>query len=136
MGDVVEDGHVSDQWQFFFDAAQNLLDTLPIMATPGNHDCASYDRDFVQYKARFNYTSLNKPDGLSPAADGTVYSFEYGDALFISLNSFASSADNNIQWRFLEDEAKKTSKAWKIVYFHVPPYDPGASHYSYRQCDR
>ncbi|MFJ7729137.1 metallophosphoesterase [Neobacillus sp. NPDC097160] len=130
MGDVVEDGHVSDQWQLFFDAAQNLLDKLPIMATPGNHDGASYDRDFVQYKARFNHTSLHKPDGLSSAADGTVYSFEYGDALFISLNSFASSTDKDIQWEFLEKESANTSKAWKIVYFHVPPYDPGASHYN------
>ena len=25
LGDVVEDAHVSDQWQYFFDAAQNLL---------------------------------------------------------------------------------------------------------------
>ncbi|MFD0681135.1 MULTISPECIES: metallophosphoesterase [unclassified Paenibacillus] len=129
MGDVVEDGHVSDQWQYFFDAAQNLLDTLPIMATPGNHDGASYDRDFIQYKARLNHTSLRKPNGLSSAGDGTVYSFEYGDALFISLNSFASSADNTIQWKFLADEAAVTSKKWKIVYLHVPPYDPGSSHY-------
>lgn len=129
MGDVVEDGHVSDEWQYFFDAAQNLLSTLPIMATPGNHDGYSYDRDFVQYKSRFNYTSLRKPSGLSSTADGTVYSFEYGDALFISLNSFASSADNAIQWDFLANEAATTSKKWKIAYFHVAPYDPGASHY-------
>ena len=37
-GDLVEDASVSDQWQYFFDASQNLLNTLPIMATPGNHD--------------------------------------------------------------------------------------------------
>ena len=76
-----------------------------------------------------NHTSLNKPEGLSPAADGTVYSYEYGDALFISLNSYASNADDEIQWKFLADEAEKTSKTWKIAYFHVPPYDPGHSHY-------
>ncbi|WP_127581799.1 metallophosphoesterase [Paenibacillus koleovorans] len=130
MGDVVEDGHKSDEWQYFFDAAQNLLNTLPIMATPGNHDGASYDRDFVQYKSRFNYKSLRKPSGLSSVTEGTVYSFEYGDALFVSLNSFASSADNAIQWDFLANETATTSKQWKIVYFHVAPYDPGASHYS------
>ena len=90
---------------------------------------ASYDKDFVQYKSRFNHSSLKKPEGLSPAAEGTVYSFEYGDALFISLNSYASTADKEIQWKFLEDEAAATSKAWKIVYLHAPPYDPGASHY-------
>lgn len=129
MGDVVEDGNVSDEWQYFFDAAQNLLDTLPIMATPGNHDGASYDRDFVQYKSRFDYTTLRKPSGLSSTTNGTVYSFEYGDALFISLNSFAPSADNTIQWEFLANEVATTTKKWKIVYLHVSPYDPGASHY-------
>lgn len=128
-GDVVEDASYSDHWQYFFDAAQNLLNTLPIMATPGNHDSTSYDSNFVQYKARFDYSSLRKPSGLSPAADGTVYSFEYGDALFVSLNSFAFSADDNIQWQFLADETARTSKTWKIVNIHVSPYDPGASHY-------
>ncbi|WP_230503491.1 metallophosphoesterase [Sutcliffiella rhizosphaerae] len=129
-GDVVEDGHFSDQWQMFFDAAQNLSDTLPFMVTPGNHDGASYDRDLVQYRARLNHTSLNKPEGLTPAADGTVYSYEYGDALFISLNSYASKEDDTIQWDFLEKEVKNTSKVWKIAYFHVPPYNPGHSHYN------
>ena len=35
MGDLVEDAHVSDQWQYFFDASQNLFKTTPVMATPG-----------------------------------------------------------------------------------------------------
>ncbi|GBG06942.1 hypothetical protein PAT3040_01484 [Paenibacillus agaridevorans] len=130
-GDIVEDGNSSYEWQYFFDAAQNLLDTMPIVATPGNHDGYAYDRDFIQYKARFDYSSLKKPDGLSEASQGTVYSFEYGDALFISLNSYAvTSEDRKIQWDFLAEEANNTSKAWKIVYFHAPPYDPGASHYA------
>jgi len=128
-GDVVEDASFSDHWQFFFDEAQHLLDSLPIMATPGNHDGASYDRNFEQYNARFNYSSLRQPSGLSPAAAGTVYAFEYGDALIISLNSNVSTADNNIQYQFLAEEAAATSKAWKIVNIHASPYDPGASHY-------
>ena len=49
--------------------------------------------------------------------------------MFISINSYASSADNEIQWKFLADETAATDKAWKIVYLHTPPYDPGASHY-------
>ncbi|MFC4306699.1 S-layer homology domain-containing protein [Cohnella boryungensis] len=128
-GDVVEDASFSDHWQYFFDASQNLLSTLPIMATPGNHDGASYDKNFVQYNARFNYSSLKQPSGLSPAAAGTVYSFEYGDALFIILNSNVSSADNNIQFNFMAAEAAASTKAWKIVNIHASPYDPGASHY-------
>ena len=58
LGDLVEDAHVSDQWQYFFDASQNLFNTLPVMATPGNHDGYDRDRDFVQYRARVNHTSF------------------------------------------------------------------------------
>ncbi|WP_130605119.1 S-layer homology domain-containing protein [Cohnella abietis] len=129
-GDIVEDASYSDYWQYFFDAADNLLSTLPIMATPGNHDSATYDQNLVQINARFNYSSLRQPSGLSPAAAGTVYSFEYGDALFISLNSNASTADNNIQYKFLADETAATTKAWKILNMHAGPYDPGSSHYT------
>jgi len=129
-GDIVEDASYSDYWQYFFDAAQNLLSTMPIISTPGNHDGASvYDSNFVQYKARFNYSSLQQPIGLSPAAAGTVFSFEYGDALFIVLNSNASTADNNIQFQFMHDVSTATTKKWKIVNIHASPYDPGASHY-------
>jgi predicted phosphodiesterase len=127
-GDVVDDASKSDLYQYFFDSAQNLLSTLPIMASPGNHDGTSYDEFNVQFKARFNYSSLHKPDGLT-TADGTIYSFEYGDALFICLNSYASSNDDAIQWQFLENECAATTKAWKIVYFHNAAYDPGSSHY-------
>ena len=101
-----------------------------MMVTPGNHDGYQRDRNFVQYKSRINHTSLNKPDGLSEGSDGTVYSFEYGDALFISLNTYAVlSEDKNIQWDFLKEEAAATDKAWKII-LHRPPYDPGTSHFT------
>ncbi|WP_171638177.1 S-layer homology domain-containing protein [Paenibacillus plantarum] len=130
-GDVVEDASFSDHWQYFFDAAQNLSSTMPIMATPGNHDNSIYDQDSAQYTNRFNYSSLQRPSGLSAAAVGTVYSFEYGDALFISLNSFGlNPSDDAVQWKFLADEAAASTKQWKIVDLHASPYDPGASHYA------
>ncbi|WP_171683458.1 S-layer homology domain-containing protein [Paenibacillus planticolens] len=130
-GDVVEDASYSDWWQYFFDAAQNLTSSIPIMATPGNHDNTIYDKYSTMYNSRFNYSSLRKPSGLSAAAEGTVYSFEYGDALFITLNSFpATSSDDDIQWRFLAEETAASTKQWKIVNLHASPYDPGSSHYA------
>ena len=128
-GDVVEDASYSDYWQYFFDAAQNLLSVMPIMATPGNHDAGKYDTTMEQFRARFDYTSLTAPEGLSKAGQGTVYSFEYGDALIICLNSYLSGEDEALQWKFLEQQCAATNKAWKIVYYHAATYDPGASHY-------
>lgn len=128
-GDVVEDASYSDYWQYFFDAAQNLLSVMPIMATPGNHDAGKYDTTMEQFRARFNYTSLTAPEGLSEAGKGTVYAFEYGDALIICLNSYLSDEDEALQWEFLKQQCAATDKAWKIVYYHAATYDPGASHY-------
>lgn len=129
-GDIVEDASYSDYWQYFFDAAGDLLKAMPFMATPGNHDSNSYDTNAVQFRARFNYNNLTAPEGLSDAAKGTVYSFEYGDALFLCLNSYlADENDEALQWQFLKDQCASTDKAWKIVYYHEAVYDPGSSHY-------
>ncbi len=107
---------------------------MPVMATPGNHDAGKYDRDQVHFKSRFNYTNLDAPN-VSNAAKGTVYSFEYGDALFVSLNSYLSDSDDTIQWQFLSDKASSTTKSWKIVFFHQATYDPGSSHYQLDNVD-
>ena len=128
-GDVVEDASYSDYWQYFFDAAEDLLRVMPIMATPGNHDSGKYDTTMEQFRARFDYTSLTAPEGLSEVGKGTVYSFEYGNALIICLNSYLSEEDDALQWEFLADQCASTGKAWKIVYYHEAIYDPGASHY-------
>lgn len=128
-GDVVEDASYSDYWQYFFDAAEDLLRVMPIMATPGNHDAGSYDTAMEQFRARFDYTGLTAPEGLSEAGKGTVYAFEYGDALIICLNSYLPEKDDALQWKFLEEQCASTDKAWKIVYYHEATYDPGASHY-------
>lgn len=128
-GDVVEDASYSDYWQYFFDAAQDLLCEMPVLATPGNHDSGSYDTQLEQFRSRFDYSQLTHPDGLSEAAQGTVYSFEYGDALFVCLNSYADGRDAEIQDQFLQDQCHSTDKMWKIVFYHEATYDPGASHY-------
>lgn|GEM_PF-2016751 len=130
-GDLVEDGYSSDQWQWFFEAAQPLLDSMPIMAVPGNHDGGSHDKNTVNYNARLNYDALTAPEGLSDETEGTVYSFTYGDAQFVALNTNAGGEDDEIQYQFLKEQMDNTDKAWKIVIMHVPAYDPGSSHYSF-----
>ena len=130
-GDLVEDGYSSDQWQYFYEAAQPLLDTMPIMAVPGNHDGGSHDENTVNYNARLNYDTLTAPEGLSDETEGTVYSFTYGDVQFVALNTNAGGDDDEIQYRFLQEQMDNTDKAWKIVIMHEPAYDPGSSHYSF-----
>lgn len=129
-GDIVEDGNVSVQWEWFFEAAKNLLCSIPMMTTPGNHESGHHDKNLVNFKAHTNFETLTAPEGLSENVKGTVYSFEYGNALFICLNTAAGSADDKIQFDFLRQQVEQTNKKWKIVFMHIPPYDPGKNHYS------
>lgn len=129
-GDMVEDGNVSVQWEWFFEAAERLTSSMPMMTTPGNHEGGHHDRNLVNYKAHTNFDTLTAPEGLSEKTQGTIYSFEYGDALFVCLNTDAGSDDNRIQLQFLADQTARTDKTWKIVFMHVPPYDPGNNHYN------
>lgn len=129
-GDLVEDGNVSVQWEWFFKAAKSLTSSMPMMTTPGNHEGSHHDENLVNFKAHTNFDALTAPDGLSGETQGTIYSFEYGDALFVCLNTDASGNDNQIQFEFLADQTASTDKTWKIVFMHVPPYDPGNNHYS------
>ena len=128
-GDLVEDGYSSNEWQYFYEAAAPLTDRMPLMASIGNHDGLGVDIYNTQYRARMDFTTLEAPEGLSKEAEGTVYAYEYGDALFICLNSYAPEPDQAVQKQFLLDQAAKTEKRWKIVFNPHSIYDPGASHY-------
>lgn len=58
----------------------SVFRSLPIAATIGNHDMAGAD-----YSAHFN--NPNSEDKLGSTAAGSDFYFNYGDVLFISLNS-------------------------------------------------
>ena len=58
----------------------SVFRSLPIAATIGNHDMNGSD-----YSAHFN--NPNSGENLGQTAAGSDFYFNYGDALFISLNS-------------------------------------------------
>ncbi|MCW5979352.1 MAG: metallophosphoesterase [Bryobacteraceae bacterium] len=93
---------------------------LPVFPTPGNHDYL--DDDGASYRAGMVF-----PDSGVPAADhGRYYSFNWGDAHFVSLDSNrlpTRYADRMLEW--LDRDLANTRKFWKIVYFHHTPYPTG-----------
>ena len=102
--------------------------SMPHFMTPGNHE---YD---VQWHGGFRVDRSHKARLLSTinplnynAADGddeTYYSFEWGDALFISLNSefegYIEPEGHSFQWA--ENVLKNSDAIWKIVFLHRPLY--------------
>lgn len=131
VGDLVDVGQDYSQWKAWFNAAQGIIDTIPIMPVVGNHETYTPERKFslpVFFTSQFKLPS-NGPDGLN----GQVYSFDYGDAHFIILDSQAGEEKSYIpdmiekQKNWLENDLAGTNKKWKLVFVHRPPYNNKAS---------
>ena len=106
VGDGV-DTDSSSEWNEFQEDISSL--NKPYMLTPGNHEAFSGNLN--------NY--------ISKYGSGT-YSFEYGNSLFISLNSAIGesiSSSDPTQFDYLDRILQKTSRQNIFVYTHVPAKD-------------
>ncbi|MBR1564742.1 MAG: metallophosphoesterase family protein [Paludibacteraceae bacterium] len=83
-GDFVEDGGGANsewEWERWFEEALNpVIMQMPIVPTDGNHD----DSPNINYTYHFNTDNeFNREYTNKPQFEGIVYSFVYGDALFL-----------------------------------------------------
>lgn len=123
-GDQVDAGALEYQWLDFFGKPQDLLMNLPIMGAIGNHE-GPYNNNFYHH---FNYPN----DAIkNPLPKGSIYSFDYGDAHFMVLNTMdmgwddrqRDSFEQQIEW--LKKEVAQTNKKWKVVMMHKAIYSVG-----------
>jgi hypothetical protein len=100
-----------------------VMNSVPFFPTPGNHD---YMTDGAAA-----YVALHSvPQQTVPAGDrGRYYSFDWGNAHFVSLDSNTSleqaiaGTGSMLEW--LENDLRSTQQFWRIVFFHHPPYAAG-----------
>ena len=150
-GDVVELGGIKKLWNGYFKALGEYGTSTPLFATIGNHDTwitatGNYPANDgnLYFDYHFNHPNnggtaaldMSKLEGISDPnihylaqnADETVYSFNYGDVHFISLNS--GSFDNyndsallraQYDWLKADLEANKNAK-WTVIFQHQPVY--------------
>jgi 3',5'-cyclic AMP phosphodiesterase CpdA len=113
-GDLVENGEDNSLWPIYFDIEKDLLRQLAFFPVLGNHERNARDfYDFFQ--------------AMTP-----YYSFDWGNAHFMVLNSdIASSAVNKPardafwaeQSKWLEDELVASQKSeYRVVVAHHPPF--------------
>ena len=133
VGDLVDVGQDYSHWNRWFDAAEGVADTIAVMPITGNHENYTPERRFslpVFFTDQFKLPP-NGPAGLV----GQVYSFDYGDAHFVMLDSQEGEQREfipdmlSIQRAWLEQDLGGTNKKWKIVFVHRPLYNnkPGAT---------
>jgi hypothetical protein len=88
-GDHVESaGAQSSEWEWeqWFERMQHLWLHLPIVPAQGNHDTSPFSNLFHHFNTDNSYNLQQTSDDAKTAIGGTVYSFVYGDALFMVIN--------------------------------------------------
>jgi hypothetical protein len=123
-GDEVDAGSLESQWLDYFGKTQDMLMKLPLMAAVGNHEGPYNDN----YYYHFNYPNDSIKNPLPP---GSVYSYDYGDAHIMVLNTMDIGWDDRqkesfkqqVEW--LKKEVAETDKKWKVVAFHKAIYSLG-----------
>ncbi len=96
----------------YFDIYAETLSRSVIYPTVGNHDLD--DGGTVYFR------SFHLPDG-SPGGE-RYYSFEYGDALFLILDSNQGMGVETAQYTWIEEQLAGSERLWKIVSLHHPLY--------------
>lgn len=127
-GDLVSSsGSKNSEWEYeqFFLTQQDIWNTTPLAPVMGNHDSS----DIRNFTRHFN-TTITDFDKNMAKVPGSVYSFEYGDALFMAMNfedcTNTAYLDSLKNWMIHQVELHPKVK-WRIAFFHKPIYT-GAKH--------
>lgn len=108
-GDLTPFGQ-ENQYVSFTQALHNL--TIPLFATTGNHDVRKGGD--LRYLQHFGPSS---------------YSFDFGAAHFTVLDTSSGNV-SEAAYSWLANDIIGSSAEWKIVFTHIPPFDPrpGGNH--------
>lgn len=138
-GDLVSYGDQEPEWQSLLGVPKEELANLTLVPVLGGHEVHDYDGDENTDTDNFFY-HFNLPEdaGIGGRTQkGSVYAFEYGNALFMQFNSqFAGelNAEGEIdydeqefyaQLDWMKNQVAKSDAKWKFVSFHKGPYSIG-----------
>jgi len=113
MGDLVANGGTYKEWEeYYFSVAGVTIDHVPLVSTLGDHEGSGDEGELFRHFLRFNQPS-----------DKQWFSFDYGNAHFISLDYRHPDSEEMISW-FKKDIESADAK-WNFVYMHRPCYNLG-----------
>ncbi len=108
LGDIINSGNKSEEWHDWFQFGKKYISGEPIYHCVGNHD---RDNSIGRFD---NFLGLFTLPG-----NELYYSFNYGNVVFICLNSENAKDKTQYKWLLSTLEANK-DKTWKIIFFHRP----------------
>ena len=114
-GDLVESGDCLSCWDDFFRAEASLLRSTPFYPTLGNHEDDQSPFGQTLYFDIFHLPGVER-----------WYSFDYGNARFISLKADGYPVEvyfpDSEQIAWLEQQLQTNGKPWTFVFFHIGVY--------------
>jgi hypothetical protein len=112
-GDLVDRGNDRYDWDAFFAAAHPVFANKALVPVIGNHE--NQGGHPAMYLSLFRLLE-NGPSSIAPER---AYAFEYGNALFVILDTNVPLAT---QTAWLERTLKASRAHWKFVSYHHPAY--------------
>ncbi|MCP4709739.1 MAG: hypothetical protein GY869_14040 [Planctomycetes bacterium] len=105
----------------FYNVYSQTLKNVPFYVTPGDHDYDDLPNNEYMQTFAYLYTSTVLTDAY--------YAVEYGNALFITINTDVSNPHfyeiGSPMYNWLEQQLNSSTKFWKFVYFDKPLYMSG-----------
>ena len=126
-GDIVYRGGIcagdDSSWnqyiRAYFDLYAESMAHTPFYPSIGNHELAGGSCGYQ------GYTDVYHLPRNAPAGDvEEYYSFDWGNAHFIALDTTYSNAGTD-QYYWLVDDLQNSAQFWKFVLFHYPAYSSG-----------
>ncbi len=119
-GDICQSTEYEFAWKKMLDYNRSYLATVPMMAVSGNHE-TTYLAGVNSLRKHF----YHKIPEQASTDKGYFYSFTYGNALFVMLNTNEGTQISQEQYAWLKQVLENKKEAWTIVTMHCPMYSPG-----------
>ena len=132
VGDLIYSGKDYTQWQAWFAGAQGVIARIPDMPVIGDHEPRGVTSKDEFQRPEYFVKLFRVPQNGPADFKGEVYSFDYGAAHIVVLNSsftyeFADAAhrtamiEAEVGW--LDADLTATTKPWKVVVYHDATYN-------------
>ena len=120
-GDIVESSKYESEWKAMLNENYEYLSRICMMAISGNHETTYKNGSNEIFKHFHNKMPEQNTE------KGYFYSFVYGNAKFIMLNTnrLTGTKLTDDQYAWLVNELKSNTATWTIVAMHNPLYSAG-----------